>query len=329
MSDRSIQNVIAFNRELASLAAAGLPLDFGVRVGPQGSHHDDRITSSVRAMLDQVNTALTTRVAQGQTLEQAAVEEPLLTPTYRQALLTYLRCDDPRIALDALSTPATTHRRFALGIGSAMVYPLILLTIAYFGFLYLCQVTGPAIESMYRQAGQEPSWSVSFLSDARHWIPVWVPLVPLLILMALLWWKLRGSKLSWTWLPGTKRYCQSVENAHVANQLAGMLESGCDLNETLATVLPQSQPNQLPPLLRWAIEGDTGDEPLPKVLRFVALTYQQSAERQEKVWRVLTPMIFGLAFGGLLVFCYGLSLFLPVVQLLQDISLPFSGMGGM
>jgi type II secretory pathway component PulF len=269
------------------------------------------------------------RVGRGQSLEEATSEEPLLTEQYRQALLTYLRCDDPRIALDSLSSPATTRRRLALGLGSAMVYPLILLTIAYCGFLYLCQVTGPAIETMYRQSNQSPSWAISFLAIARQWVPVWAPLVPLLIAIGLLWWKLRGSNLSWSWLPGTKRYYQSVHHSHVANQLAGMLESGCSLEQSLETVLPTAKRGDaMPPLLRWAIEGEGGDEPLPKVLRFVATIYQQTAERQERTWRLMTPMICGLAFGGLLVLAYGLSLFLPVVQLLRDIALPGSGVGG-
>ena len=329
MTDRSIQDVVSFNEELAALAAAGLPLDFGAGgVNPE-HHRNDHSLNSISAMLDQVNTALMMRVGQGQSIEQAVTDEALLTPNLRKALLTYLRCDDPRLALDSLASPASSKQRFAAGLGSAMVYPLILLTVAYFGFLYLCQVTGPTIESMYVQMGQTPPAAVSFLSAARNWFPIWGPLVPLLVGATLLWWHLRGSKVSWNWLPGSKRYYEAAANAEHANQLGGMLESGCELEESLQTVFPESTRIQsLPPLLRWAIEADTGDEPLHSTLRFVARTYQQKAERQERAWSVRTPVLCGLALGGLLVLGYGLSLFLPVVQLLNDVALPLSGRGG-
>lgn len=329
MTHRSIQDVLSFSEELRALAAAGLPLDFGELGANVEHHYSDRSSKEIGAMLDQVNTALTRRVGQGQSVEQAVTEEALLTPNLRKAFLTYLRSEDSRLALESLASPAISKQRFATGLGSAMVYPLILLTVAYFGFLYLCQVTGATIESMYVQLSQSPPAAVSFLSSARHWIPIWGTLVPLLVGVTLLWWHLRGSKMSWSRLPGSKRYYDAADNAEHANQLAGMLESGCELDESLQTVFPQSTGiASLPPLLRWAIEADTGDEPLHNTLRFVARTYQQKAERQERAWSLRAPVLCGLALGGLLVLGYGLCLFLPVVQLLNDVALPVSGLPG-
>ena len=329
MNDRTIQDVVSFNEELAALAAAGLPLDLG-RSMVNGQHRgDDPSLTSIATMLDQVNTALMMRVGKGQSIEQAVIEEPQLTPNLRKALLTYLRSDDSRLAMESLASPATSRERFAWGLGSAMVYPLILLTVAYFGFLYLCQVTGPRINSMYEQLEQTPPATVSFLTAARDWFPIWGPLVPLLVGATVLWWHLRGSRASWKWVPGSKRYYDASENAEQANQLAGMLESGCGLEEALQTVFPEpTRLESLPPLLRWAIETDPDDQPLPNTLRFVARTYEQKAARQERAWGVRTPMLFGLVIGGVLVLGYGLSLFLPVVQLLNDVSLPVTGLGG-
>lgn len=363
MSDRSIQQVIAFNQELAALAAAGLPLELGCATnGAQGSlgtvRHSDRSAGSISSMLDQANTALAMRIGQGQSLEQAVLDEPSLTPNYRQTLLTYLRCDDPRVALEAVSTPATARWRFARGIGRAAVYPMIVLTIAYLGFIYLSRVTGPAIEAMYLQVEETPPAAVSFLSNCRDWFPIWGILIPLAMILLIAWWRSSGSKLAWNWLPGSNHYYQSVNNAHVARQLSRMLESGCSLEESLQTMFPPNPPSasdqhratgsiksrrdqaestssyntravdNLAPLLRWAIEGDAGDEPRPKILKFVAMTYQQTAERQERLWRFVTPTICGLLVGGLFVLGYGLSLFLPVVQMLKDVAAPGSGFGG-
>jgi type II secretory pathway component PulF len=112
----------------------------------------------------------------------------------------------------------------------------------------------------------------------------------------------------------------------VAQQLATLLESGCSLEESLALVgAGGDRPDDteaFPPLLRWAVREDLGGEPMPRVLRFVAQTYRQTAERQQTIWRVVAPTICGVVLGGMFVLGYGLSLFLPVIQLLRDVSLP-------
>ena len=84
----------------------------------------------------------------------------------------------------------------------------------------------------------------------------------------------------------------------------------------------------LPPLLRWAVAGNIGEEPLPTVLRFVAMTYERTAKRYTRFWQVVAPMIVGLILGGLLVLGYGLSLFLPVIEMLYDLASPGQGLGG-
>lgn len=348
MSDQSIQGVITFNQELAALSAAGLPLTFGETTDNRQLGAKPRSVESIASMLDQVNTALTLRVGRGQSMEQAVREEPLLTPNYRKALLTYLRCSDPRLALETLAFPARTQHRLARGIGTAMVYPLIILGVAYLGFLYLCLVTGPTIEGMYQQVQQTPPAAVAWFSRARDLLPIWGPGIPLFVAAITLWWNLRGSWLSWKWLPGNERYYEAIQNAHHANQLAGMLDNGCSLEDSLTTLFPPSgtresrrqpagtmergEPSEiiasLPPLLRWAVEGNTGDEPLPTVLRFVAMTYERTAQRYTKIWQVIAPMIVGLILAGLLVLGYGLSLFLPVVEMLYDLASPGPGLGG-
>jgi type II secretory pathway component PulF len=247
--------------------------------------------------------------------------------------------------LDGISKPAETRQQFRWNLGHMLVYPLIVLSLAYFGFIYLCQVTAPSIEALYRQLWQEPSNSLSMLMTSRDLMPIWVPLLPLLLVLALLWWRSRSSQLSWSWVPGSRRYFAAMQNANLAQQLAMLLESGYSLDQSLALVgllqgsdgtassaraantgqlqsAPLDPKASMPSLLRWALSGDLGGEPLPRVLRFVAQTYRQTAERQQTIWRVAMPTIAGVLLGGSFVLGYGLSLFLPVVQLLKDVALP-------
>jgi type II secretory pathway component PulF len=163
-------------------------------------------------------------------------------------------------------------------------------------------------------------------------MPIWAPLLPLLLIVAVIGWRLRVSGLSW--LPGSSRYLDAVRSANMAQQLARLMESGMSLQESVALAGPLQGAaaadgkgsddawESWPALLRWAVSGDLGGEPMPKALRFVAQTYRQKARRQEAIWRFVAPTICGVLLGGMFVLGYSLSLFLPVVQLLKDISLP-------
>jgi type II secretory pathway component PulF len=237
--------------------------------------------------------------------------------------------------MTSLFAPATSRRRFVSRIGNALVYPLIIATLAYFGFLYLCQVTIPSIQSIYLQLNKSMPPLLAFLTDVKHWIPVWSVLVPVLLILSIVWWRRRGAKQEWSWLPGSHRYYHAIDHAHMADQLAGMLESGCTLGESLTAITSTSvstdpHPQEakttdlFPPLLRWAIVH----EPSAEGFRSVARTYRQLADQRERVWRFLVPTLVGLAVGGLIVLVYGLSLFLPMIQLLEDVAIPVAGRRG-
>ena len=105
-------------------------------------------------------------------------------------------------------------------------------------------------------------------------MPVWGTLLPLLIVLLMVWWRLRAKRSSWNWVPGSSRYFRAMRHANLANQLATLLESGCSLDQSLELVggvtgRPGQQDDHpvtdsFPPLLRWAVRGDLGGElPIP------------------------------------------------------------------
>ncbi len=162
MSDPSLERVLAFNRELSALSATGLPMDIGI----------GRANETIDGRLEKINTVLATRIGRGQTIEQAIAEEPALPPRYRTALWTWLSCDDPTIALDGIATPAEAQQQFRRSLGRTMLYPLIVLSVAYFAFLYLCSVTVPKIQAIYDVRSQAPSDSLSLLIGSRNLMPI-------------------------------------------------------------------------------------------------------------------------------------------------------------
>ena len=165
MSDASLERVLAFNRELSALAATGLPLDLG----------DDELSPGITETtkkLERISEAIAARVRRGQTLDQAVAEDPELTPQYRSAVQSWLRCDDPTVALDGLAAPAMARRQLGMGIGQSMLYPLLLMILTYLGFVYLCGVTTPKIDAIYQQLAQAPGESLKFLIAGRELMPI-------------------------------------------------------------------------------------------------------------------------------------------------------------
>ncbi len=334
MSEVSLQRVLAFNKELAALSAAGLRLDLGSPTEP------------VSQLLDRANANIALRTSLGQSATDALAGDDQLPLVYRHAMQAGLLADSPTTVLDSLSGQSTVRDEMRSTIGYSFVQPLVLLTLAYFGFMFLCLSFSPALEGLYDQMQRAPSASVSALRVARIWMPVWGPLAPVLVVGAIFLWR-RGREHSRVWMPFAGRYTATLRHATFAEQLATLLERGVPLaeglrlasgvtgnpalieasqalanaaerNERLSGDDPQL--GTLPPLLRWALTGELGDQPLPEILRFAADTYFQKAQRQASICRIAVPTLIGALLGGAVVFAYCLCVFVPYVDLFRDLS---------
>jgi type II secretory pathway component PulF len=162
--------------------------------------------------------------------------------------------------------------------------PLVVVTIAYIGLLFLCLHVAPTFEDQYRQLGTEPSSSVRMLATLRHWAPYWAPLVPLLLLGAVVLWR-RGTRTGRPVrpLPSLKRYEMAVRDAQLAESLARLVQQHVPRAEALRwssrmtgqptrieaadrlaaaiergeTLTPEhSGLAGMPPVLRWALVSD-------------------------------------------------------------------------
>lgn len=334
MSDLSPRRVLAFNKELAALSAAGLRMDLG---SP---------TETVDQVLERANTNFALRTSLGQSAVDALADDDQLPLVYRQAMQAGLLTDSPAVVLDGVSCQLAARDELRRTLGYSFVQPLVLLTLAYLGILFLCLHFSPRLEGIYDQMRQAPSASLSALRAARIWMPVWAPLAPVLLVGTIFLWRRGGGKLR-PWIPFAGRYTTALQHASFANQLATLLEHDVPLAEGLRLAsgvtgdpalieassalalaaergekLPAENPllQTLPPLLRWAFTGELDDQPLPEILRFAADTYLQSAERQAAICRIALPALIGALLGGTVVFVYALCVFGPYIQLLRDLS---------
>ncbi len=334
MHDVTLEQVMDLNEELASLSAAGVPIDLG---DPQHSTEE---------LLAQINAALALRTSLGQPIDAALTDDQNLPTVYRNAVLTGLQTNQWSLALDGMSRQPTAWDDLRSTTGQALVQPLIVLVLAYFGFIVLCLTFFPAIDGIYEQLRAQPNWGVRFLAFSRAWMPVWVPLVPLLIVAGIIFWHRREHRHR-PWVPGSRRYFATVAYSTFAEQLSKLLAAGVSLpaslrlagkassdellmrtSEVIAaarernepwTAGAQAQVSALPPLLRWVLTSNLEGESLPELLRFTAETYRQSADRQSDVWHIALPTVLSALLGGAIVLGYGLSLFIPYLNLMVDL----------
>lgn len=336
MSEVTLENVLALNDELAAFAEIGIPSNLAPGASP----------AALPGTLQQINSSLTLRSDLGQSLITATSENQELPPIYRSALEAGLRSGRLTATLDGVSRQATADNDLRSTLGQSLVPPLIVLGLGYLGFIVLCLNFSPTVEGMYAQFSQTPGRLTRLLVTMRAWLPYWATLLPLLILGAVVLWR-RGWG-SWQRLvPGARHYAAAVRNANFAHQLTSLVENGVSLEESLPLAaavtgdsrliiaskelsaahaeenLAAADPDALralPPLLRWALTGNLGQQSLPDVLRFAEKTYRQQADRRATTWRSVLPATIGALLGGVVVLAYGLSMFGPFVELLRDVA---------
>lgn len=315
-NESTLQPVISLNREIASLAATGLPLDIGVQRG-----------QDLDSALESISRSLATRIANGESIDQAIRNATDLPARYRTGLWAWIHHSDPTIALDSFAIPAESQREFGNFISRILFYPLLLISLAYCCVLVLCLYTAPALESLFRtiHGTAEP---IAWLQRVERWKAVWIPAFPLLLLAGLLVWQFLRKNSNWKWIPGSEKYYRSVRYATLSKQLADLIGSGRTTEEALSLVTntfqastqPEATGISLPPLLKWAVSSKIPSKSLPGTLNLVAESYRQAADRHREFWRIIAPTVVGAALGGVIVMAYGLAMFLPIVELLYSVS---------
>jgi len=211
MTDVSLEHVQSLNKELSALSAAGLRFRTG---------EDSRPLSEV---LDQANTSLELRSSLGQSIEEALQESVELPIVYRNAIQSGLLGEDSASVLDCLSNSPQFGEKLRNAVGRSFIQPLILLALAYLGFITLCVYFVPSLTGIYQQLDRVPGWGTQFLQGARASMSLWVPLFPLLMIAAIVLWY-RGNNRNQVWVPFSRSYTKSLQHANFADQLRLLLE---------------------------------------------------------------------------------------------------------
>ncbi len=337
MTDATLENIKEFHSELVSISETGLPMELEL------GETRDNLADVLAKIADRIALA----TGRGQTWQEAIEFDEGLSPAYRSALFTWLYCDQSHFALESATALGATRHQQQKVMQIALVQPLVLAVLGYFAFIFICTNTVPKFEALNDQLEQSPGMVLATLTSIRDAMWVWVPLAPLLMLIFIVWFYRQAGRRPKLLADRGRGLTARIDSATYADRVASFIEQQIPLAQAMALAGPCHSPtafrdstpspvsvrsiteampnsksgnNQLPPLLRWAVEEHATGESRAGVLRFTAQTYRRFAALQAKRDRQWVPVIIVAIFGGLIVLGIGLSVFLPPIEFLLQIT---------
>ena len=345
MEASSLDDFMTLNDQIAALAEARVPTGLGLR-----STGDD-----VAKTLERVNAAVARRVSRGEELTSAIGDDDAASVSYRGVMQTGWRSGAVQRALESAGRLAEANEESRYRNLAALLYPLLVFTLASVGIIGFCLWGAPAMAGIYQEFRLPESATLRVLER----LPAIVPyLVAAALLALLLVWLVkitsgRGRSLAsgsafrwWNRINGSSRAEFDERCVSFCEQLILLVEAGVPLDEGAALAAeacgdPTLQegaraafsassqrapigkdrtPSSLPPFLRWALADASATMPPADALRLASRVYQEAASCRSERARLLTPMAAGVVIGGGAVLAYGLALFLPITEMLQALA---------
>jgi type II secretory pathway component PulF len=346
-----IGQLMALNDEMAALVRAGLPLDRGLLA----------IGRDSRGRVGLLSRRLGERLEQGESLDAALDAEGRSVPSfYRSIVAAGLRSGRLSSALEGLAAYVRSVAETRRSIGLALIYPLMVLTLAYGLFFLFIMVVAPRFSDTFATFRFERIASLRLFGWLRDHPFLWVPVVPVFLLLLLAWWiatgrasSLRPGRLGGplALVPGLRSVFAQAQAADFADLLALMIDNGVPLDTAvvisadaagspalkrsaarMAEGLRRGEPladltkaaPAIPPMLAWVLSTAGSVGSLSPALKHAAETYRQrSARRADAVKRSL-PAVLLVVFGSIAVIGFTMSVIQPLITLWQDLAVPIN-----
>lgn len=342
----TLEELIALNQEISSLARAGMPLEAGLR----------EIALDQPARLGELSVTLSDHMQRGQSLAQAVESEGERMPrVYGKVIEAGQRAGRLPAALEALTSFASEVLDLRRRIGLAMLYPIIVIALAYGLFLVFILELARRIRETYDLIGINAPTTLRLLGRIGETAGTWAWIPPVVFVLLLIVWKrsasvrglqLVGSSAPLRWVPGVGRIMNNLQAANFADLLALMVDHGVPLHEGVmlsaesigdkqfvaaATQLSDAARRgdsvgevnagrAIPPYLRWLIAVKELPIDLAAGLRAAGAMYRRRADDQLAYLRLLFPIVTAVVIGGGATFIYALTMFLPLIDTLRDMA---------
>jgi general secretion pathway protein F len=343
----TLDQLVALSDEMAALARAGVPLDRGLQA----------LAADMPGRLGQLAGQVGQRIAAGQPLDQAVTQQlsSSLPPAYRAVLIAGQRSGRLSAALEGVAQTARRISQLRKAIGLALVYPLLVLLIAWSLFWFVLAKLTPVMLWMMEEVGLPTQPLADILGWLARTAPVWQVVVPLAAGAWLVWLWFQSGRvargvelhplLSLGAVGTLARMQRAGRIASLADLLAMLISHDVPLPEAielassavgsreierggkeLAERLRRGEklarvPVGFPRLLAWTLAGGGDAARLPQILRRTAETYQDEVTRRGQ-WLQLYVPVATAAACGLVVFLYAMLTLLPWIVIMQRLSLP-------
>ncbi len=244
-------------------------------------------------------------------------------------------------------------------IGLALVYPLIVLMLAYGLFILFCVHLAPHLKNTFDSFGLRASEVLDVLTDLGNDVAWWGWILPAAVAAFLIWWKKTGGReflsgdgsLSHIAFlcPGVRWIAKFSRYSQFADLLALLIEHDVPLSEAIVLaadttndpalqdaargiaelssrghVRPGGLPGHggFPPFLHWLITRREEQTGMVSALRAAADMYRRRALLRAEWIQVVFPVLAAVIIGGGATLIYTLTVFLPVTELLRRLADP-------
>lgn len=349
MTSVSIEQLVALNDEIASLVRGGVPLELGLR----------ELGNDSGGQLAQITQALASRMSSGASLTEALQgERQRLPASYRTVVEAGIRTGRLSAALEAISNYARELIELRRQITLALLYPLIIVSLAYVLFVVFMADLVERFRETYELFRFRVPWSLAMLSQAAEWATRWWWAFPLAVLALVAWWAatggaqilaFNGASQPLAWFPFVGQIGRHFRHANFSDLLALMIEHGVPLPEGLRLAAAATGDAKLqragsaladaiergelvttdrrrrygfPPFLFWVLSTGQSGDGLVRLLRHAAAIYRRQAVNLSRWFRTLFPVAAAVVIGGGVTALYAMTLFGPLSQFWNDLGIP-------
>ncbi|MFK7778078.1 MAG: type II secretion system F family protein [Gimesia sp.] len=344
-----LDELIALNEEMISLVQAGIPLELGLR--EMGNELPDR--------LGKISSKLAEKMERGYSLSEAMNSEGNRFPkVYRVIVEAGIKSGKLTVALEEMSNYAWELFHLRRQIGMAMIYPLIVFSLAYGLFLVFLFEMLARFNLAYEVFRMEDSQSLHLLNVMESTVVYWGMIPPLLLFVfAILWMRtgssqllnFKGTSRLIGWIPGVQKIANYYRYGNFAELMSLLIQQNIPFAESIVLAAEATGDDQLvlsanqmaerhlksqvessdsakeygwPPLLTWLLTTNNHHGELSQALKNAADMYRRKAMNYSRWFRILFPIFTGTIIGGGTVLCYSLVLFLPFSDMLKQLALP-------
>lgn len=346
-SGLSLEHLIALNDEIAALVRAGIPLERGLM----------NVGSDLPGRLGGISRQLAGAMGEGQSLPQAVASAGTeLPPLYRVVVEAGIRSGRLPSALESLANYARNYAEMRRALTLALLYPVIVLLLAYTLFVGFVTQVVPRFLTAYTTL-QLP---VQKLLVALGWLGeralYWGPVVPVLILAMACAWIQSGRAGAFPagrigivlgLVPWMRGMLANSRAASFADLLALLVEHEVPLPDAVelaaeasgdtamihgakevAAGIRRGDPVErltrevrgLPPMLRWLIATGHRQGTLVPALKHASASYRRRATNQADIVRAMLPTFLLLLIGATATIFFTVTIVFPFTRLLGQLS---------